>query len=66
MAFAEENMLGAIMGFEQGELSEDDTIELFQHLVDTGLAWTLQGFYGRTAMDMIEAGLVMAPQAAEA
>ncbi len=54
------NMLTAILAFEQGELDEDGVVELFQHLVDTGLAWQLQGFYGRTARDLIEAGLVAA------
>ena len=47
-----------VIRFEQGELDEDEVIELFQHLVDTGAAWSLQGSYGRTARDLIEAGLV--------
>lgn len=50
--------VGAIMDYENGALDEDGTLELFQHLVDTGLAWSLQGHYGRTAAAMIEAGLV--------
>lgn len=46
-----------IIRYEQGELeSEDELIEGFQHLIDTGVAWTLQGSYGRTARDLIEAG----------
>lgn len=57
----EVNMLGMIMAFEQGELDDDGTVVLFQHLVDTGLAWQLQGFYGRTAMDLIEQGRVTRP-----
>ena len=28
----------------------------WQHLIDTGLAWTLQGWFGRQAMLMIETG----------
>lgn len=47
-----------IVAYEEGLLDEDATIELFQYLVDTGLAWQLQGSYGRAAQRMIEEGLV--------
>lgn len=47
-----------IIEFETGESNEEEVIELFQYLVDTGLAWSLQGSYGRTAEALIEAGLV--------
>ena len=47
-----------IWAFEAGELDEDETVELFQELVDTGLAWKLQGMYGRTAARLIQEGLV--------
>jgi len=47
-----------LVDFESGLLDEEQIIELFQELVDTGLAWQLQGFYGRTAKALIEAGLV--------
>jgi hypothetical protein len=49
--------VGAIIDFENGELTEDEVVELFQVLIDTGVVWRLQGFYGRTATDLIEAGL---------
>lgn len=50
--------VGAIIAFESGELGEQESLELFQHLVDNGHAWLLQGGYGRTANDLIEAGLI--------
>ena len=50
--------VGAIIAFEQGDLDKEKVIELFQHLVDTGLAWKLPGSYGRAAARLIELGLV--------
>lgn len=50
--------VGAILLFEAGELDREETIELFQHLVDNGHAWSLQGAYGRMAKALIEQGLV--------
>lgn len=43
-------------GFWAAE-SEDEVISAWQHLIDTGLAWKLQGWFGRTAMHLIEKGV---------
>ena len=53
----EKNLVNNVMAYECGELNEEDTVKFFQHLINTGLAWTLQGHYGRTAMALIEDGL---------
>jgi hypothetical protein len=47
-----------IIAYEQGDLGEQSTIDLFQELLSSGLCWKLQGHYGRTAKAMIDAGLI--------
>ena len=54
------DVVGNIIAYEQGDLDDEATLTLFQHLVDTGLAWSLQGSYGRTAAALIERGLINA------
>ena len=56
MANKQFDTVSFIIEFESGEISEEYLIEGFQHLIDTGQAWTLQGFYGRTAAALIDAG----------
>jgi hypothetical protein len=38
--------------------SEEQYIEAWQHLVNTGLAWQLQGWFGRTAQAYIDNGYI--------
>ena len=44
-------------GFQEAE-SEEQVIEAWQHLHDTGLAYQLQGWVGRTAQALIEQGVI--------
>ena len=44
--------------FENDQLSKQEIIALFQQLVDTGLAWKLQGFYAQYARQLIERGVI--------
>lgn len=51
------NLIDNITAYEHDELTEKEEIELFQYLIDTGKAWTLQGHYGRRADQLINDGL---------
>lgn len=46
-----------IIRFEMGEMEDWEVTDFFQLLINTGLAWTLQGSYGRQAEAMIDMGL---------
>ena len=54
------NTVGIAEGFIEAE-SEEQVIEAWQFLVDSGLAWQLQGWFGRTASQLIEQGVISAP-----
>ena len=46
---------------EQEPESDEQYIQAWQQLIDTGLAWSMQGFFGRTASAMIQNGLCYYP-----
>ncbi len=39
------------------EASQEKQVEAWQHLIDTGMCWSLQGWFGRTATSLIEQGV---------
>ena len=49
--------VAACEGFDGEDHDEATMISAWQYLIDTGLAWQLQGFFGRTAAAMIEQGV---------
>jgi len=53
---------GLAEGFIEAE-SEEQVVEAWQTLIDTGTCWKLQGGFGRTAMDLINNGTCTAPKA---
>lgn len=52
------------VGIAEGFIDCDDRdqyIEAWQHLINTGLAWSLQGWFGRMAQNLIEEGACDGP-----
>lgn len=49
-------LIEKVVEWENRTIPFDETINLFQELIDTGMAWNLQGMYGRTAERLINAG----------
>lgn len=45
-----------VEGIEDASIEKQ--IEAWQKLVDTGLIWKLQGWFGRTAVQLIEQGII--------
>jgi hypothetical protein len=45
-----------LLSYEEGKLGPNDTCSLFAELIKTGMAWRLQGSYGRYAAELIDVG----------
>jgi hypothetical protein len=52
--------VGLAEGFIEAD-SQEQVIEAWQLLIDTGLAWKLQGWFGRTASHLIGEGICQEP-----
>jgi len=44
-----------VEGFDGEDHDEATIVSAWQYLINTGLAWQLQGWYGRTAQYLIDA-----------
>lgn len=55
------DVVSFVMEYESGMLDDDSIIDGFQHLINDGSVWSLQGHYGRTAQALITAGLCTIP-----
>jgi len=51
------NAVGIAEGFVDAE-SEEQVVEAWQHLLDTGLMFKLQGWFGRTGHQLVEKGVI--------
>lgn len=60
MSRAVVDLVGAMMAYENDSLTPAETVELLSELVKSGMAWRLQGFYGRAAAALVESGILTA------
>lgn len=51
-------MISKLVAYETGQLDNTQIVALFQHLLDTGMIYVLQGRYQRTAQGFLEQGLI--------
>lgn len=51
-------MVDKIIAYESGEMTPAEMVYFFADLVRSGMAWSLQGHYGRTASQLIEVGIL--------
>tara|TARA_A100001515_G_C4558194_1_gene205710 strand:- start:913 stop:1122 length:210 start_codon:yes stop_codon:yes gene_type:complete len=56
--FKLKDLLKKIIAYEDGTLNDEETIELFQTLVETGIINELQGSYQRMAQYLVDEGLI--------
>lgn len=52
------DLVSKIMAWESGEMTAKQTVRFFGQLVKSGMAWRLQGMYGRTAESLIHQGYI--------
>ena len=48
-------LMDRIIAYEEGNIDEVGILQLFAELIKSGMAWSLQGHYGRTAKALIDA-----------
>ncbi len=52
------DLTSQLIAYEQNELNEEQKLNFFQRLVNTGIVWKLQEHYGRIAHSLLKAGLI--------
>ena len=53
-----DTMMNQILRYESGDMTDhDELVKFFQELINSGMAWKLQGDYGRNAVALIQTGV---------
>jgi hypothetical protein len=55
-------LVDQLIAYEEGQITQDEEVAFFAHLVETGVCWQLSGHYQREAATLIEAGLIKPPE----
>lgn len=56
--------VGIAEGFIEAD-SQEHYIQAWQYLIDTGMCWQLQGWFGRQAQEHISSGICQPPETVE-
>ena len=48
------DIIDYIMDYEMDQLDDLESLKMFSELIKNGMAWSLQGHYGRTAKHLID------------
>ena len=59
-------LVDRLIAYEEGQITEEQEVAFFEHLVETGTCWQLSGHYQRVGATLIEAGLIKPPERANA
>ena len=59
-------LVDQLIAYEEGQITHDEEVAFFAHLVETGVCWQLSGHHQRVAATLIEAGLIKPAEQAEA
>ena len=59
-------LVDQLIAYEEGQITHDEEVAFFEHLVETGVFWQLSGHYQSVAATLIEAGLIKPPEPTEA
>ena len=54
-------LVDQLIAYEEGQITHDEEVAFFEHLVETRVCWQLSGHYQRVAATLIEAGLIDSP-----
>lgn len=52
------DVIDDVICYEAGGMDSRETLKFFSKLIRTGMAWNLQGSYGKTAQELIECGWI--------